>query len=214
MGINNRRAALAKHFECRPLTRERWADFEELFGSRGACGGCWCMTWRLPRKEFNALKGEGNRQAMKALVESGVAPGLLGYLDGRPVGWCSLGPREQFPALARSRVLQPVDDRPCWSVSCLFVRRSCRNRGVATLLLGAAVEYVRDKGVFFLEGYPVEPWVGKPIPAAFAWTGVPKVFAANGFREVLRRSSTRPIMRFDFRSRAKSGRRAGEQDIK
>jgi GNAT superfamily N-acetyltransferase len=180
------------------LTRDRWADFAELFGDRGACGGCWCMFWRLPRKEFNARKGEGNRSAMKALVESGVIPGLLGYLDGRPVGWCSLAPREQFPALARSRVLQPVDDQPCWSVSCLFVRRSHRNRGVATLLLGAAVEYVKGKGVRFLEGYPVEPRTGKPVPAAFAWTGIPKAFTANGFSEAARRSPTRPIMRFKF----------------
>jgi len=205
MKKNKGSAAQGKHFECHPLTRGRWVDFEELFGSRGACGGCWCMSWRLPRKEFNARKGEGNRQAMKALVESGVVPGLLGYLDGCPVGWCSLAPREQFPALARSRVLQPVDNQPCWSVSCLFVQRSCRNQGVATLLLGAAIEYVKGKGVSFLEGYPVEPWVGKPIPAAFAWTGVPKVFAANGFREVLRRSTTRPIMRFDFRMVRRQG---------
>lgn len=193
---------MTSQFEYHPLTKARWNDFEELFGSRGACGGCWCMSWRLPRQQFNAQKGEGNRAAMKTLVESGVIPGLLGYLDGRPVGWCSLAPREQFPALARSRVLQPVDEQPCWSVSCLFVLRAYRNRGVATLLLGAAVDYVKAKGVRFLEGYPVEPWIDKPIPAAFAWTGVPKVFAANGFAEVARRSPTRPIMRFDFSDRA------------
>ena len=196
--IRNKQAA---HFEYHPLTCDRWGDFEELFGSRGACGGCWCMFWRLTRKEFNAGKGEGNRAAMKALVESGDIPGLLGYLGGRPVGWCSLAPRGQFPALARSRVLRPVDDQPCWSVSCLFVHRAYRNQGVAGLLLAAAVDYLKDKGVRFLEGYPVEPWVGKPMPAAFAWTGIPKVFAANGFVEVARRSPTRPIMRFNFFTR-------------
>jgi GNAT superfamily N-acetyltransferase len=118
------------------------------------------------------------------------------------VGWCSLAPREHFPALARSRVLQPVDDQPCWSVSCLFVHRDYRNQGVATLLLGAAIDHVKDKGVRFLEGYPVEPWVNKPIPAAFAWTGIPKAFMANGFVEVARRSPLRPIMRYDFHRRS------------
>jgi len=193
---------IAAHFEYHPLTKARWSDFEELFGSNGACGGCWCMFWRLPRKQFDAQKGDGNRGTMKALVESGAIPGLLGYLDGRPVGWCSLAPREHYPALSRSRVLQPVDDQPCWSVSCLFVHRSYRNKGVATQLLRAAIDYVKDKGVRFLEGYPVEPKGDKPIPAAFAWTGVPKVFAANGFSEAARRSPIRPIMRFDFRDRA------------
>jgi GNAT superfamily N-acetyltransferase len=191
---------MTSQVEYHPVTLARWGDVEELFGGRGACGGCWCMSWRLARREFNAGKGEGNRLAMKALVESGTVPGLLGYLDGRPVGWCSLGRREQFPALARSRVLGPVDDQPCWSVSCLFVHRSCRNKGMATLLIGAAGDYLKDKGARFLEGYPVEPWVGKPIPAAFAWTGVPKAFLANGFLEVARRSPTRPVMRFDFRA--------------
>jgi GNAT superfamily N-acetyltransferase len=191
---------MKEQFSCHPLTRERWPDFAELFGARGACGGCWCMSWRLPRKQFNAQKGDGNRLAMQALVEAGEVPGLLGYLDGRPVGWCSVAPRQHFPTLARSRVLRPVDDRPCWSVSCLFVHRSYRNRGVATLMLGAAVDHVRGKGVPFLEGYPVEPWAGRPVPAAFAWTGVPKAFTANGFVEAARRSPTRPIMRFAFRA--------------
>jgi GNAT superfamily N-acetyltransferase len=91
-----------------------------------------------------------------------------------------------------------LDDQPCWSVSCLFVRRAFRNKGIGTFLIGAAVDYLKDKGVRFLEGYPVEPWVGKPIPAAFAWTGVPKAFTANGFVEAARRSPTRPVMRFAF----------------
>src|SRR5262245_38185484 len=102
--------------ECHPLTAGRWADLEQLFGERGACGGCWCMVWRLPRKQWEAQKGAGNREALRALVEGGEAPGLLGYLDGRPVGWCAVAPRPNYPALARSRVLAPVDEEPVWSV--------------------------------------------------------------------------------------------------
>jgi len=26
-----------------PVTPERWADLEELFGPSGGYGGCWCM---------------------------------------------------------------------------------------------------------------------------------------------------------------------------
>lgn len=186
------------HLHCQPLTAARWSDFELLFGGNGACGGCWCMLWRLPRKQYDAQKGDGNRKAMQALVASGEVPGLLGYLDGRPVGWCAVAPREQYPALSRSRILKPVDDQPCWSVSCLFVHREYRKKGVSTQLLRAALDYVNGKGVRFLEGYPVEPKDEKPIPAAFAWTGVSKAFEAAGFSEVTRRSPTRPIMRFDF----------------
>lgn len=188
----------AIHLDVRPLTNTRWADFEKLFGTNGACGGCWCMLWRLPRSRYEAQKGERNRAAMRSLVVSGEVPGLLGYLDNQPVGWCALAPRENYPALSRSRVLQPVDDRPCWSVACLFVHREYRQKGVATQLLRAAVEYARDQGARILEGYPVEPKSGKPIPPVFAWTGVPKAFEAAGFSEVARRSPTRPIMRIDL----------------
>ncbi len=184
--------------QCRPLTPDRWAEFEQLFGKNGACGGCWCMLWRLPRKQFDALKGEGNRSAMKALVESGTAPGLLAYLEGEAVGWCALAPRSDYPALARSRILKPVDDQPCWAVACLFVHRQHRKKGVATALLKAAVDYVRDQDGAILEGYPVEPRGDKPIPAAFAWTGIPSAFSAAGFKEVARRSETRPIMRIEL----------------
>lgn len=182
--------------QCHPLTEDRWDDFERLFGKNGACGGCWCMLWRLPRRQFDAMKGDGNRAAMCALVASGVVPGLLGYLDDRPVGWCALAPREHYPALSRSRILKPVDERPCWSVSCLFVHREYRNRGVSTQLLHSAVEYARGKGAQILEGYPVEPKAGRPIPPVFAWTGISKAFKAAGFSEAARRSPTRPIMRF------------------
>ena len=160
------------------------------------------MFWRLPRKQFEAQKGDGNREAMRAIVGSGEVPGLLGYLDGRPVGWCAVAPRERYPALIRSRVLQPVDDQPCWSVSCFFVHRDYRRKGVATALLRAAIDYVKKKGVKLLEGYPVEPKGDKRIPPAFAWTGIPKAFESVGFSEVARRSPTRPMMRLKLGHRS------------
>lgn len=192
-----------RHLQCHPLTEARWSDFEQLFGKNGACGGCWCMLWRLPRKQFDSQKGDANRKAMMVLVESGEVPGLLGYLDDQPVGWCAVAPREHYPALSRSRVLKPVDDQACWSVSCLFVHREYRNKGISTQLLRATIDYVNGQGVRILEGYPVEPKGDKPIPPAFAWTGIPKAFESAGFLEVARRSPTRPIMRFDFSDRTK-----------
>jgi GNAT superfamily N-acetyltransferase len=121
----------------------------------------------------------------------------LAYRGKEAVGWCALAPRENYAALARSRVLKPVDDRPCWSVACLFIRRDCRKQGVATALLKAAATYVRKQGGKILEGYPVEPKTKNDIPAVFAWTGVPAAFTAAGFREVARHSPTRPIMRVE-----------------
>lgn len=182
--------------EFHPLTLDRWPDFEELFGAKGACGGCWCMWWRIKRSEFEKEKGEGNRNGMKALVESGSIPGILAYDEGKPVAWCSVAPREEFSTLCRSKILSPIDSRPVWSVVCFFVEKNYRNRGLTVKLLEAAIEYVKEKGGKIVEGYPIEP-KRKPWPPVFSSTGLFAAFKKAGFREVIRRSETRPIMRFE-----------------
>lgn len=178
-----------------PLTAERWADFEDLFGSRGACGGCWCMWSRLPRKAYEAGKGESNRRAMRRIVESGPPPGILAYDRDRAVGWCAFAPRAEYARFATSRSLAPVDDLPVWSVSCFFVRREYRRRGVTRALLEAAAAEARKRGAKILEGYPVEPKEWAVAATSFAWTGFPSPYLAAGFREVLRRTPNRPILR-------------------
>ena len=182
-------------WEFQALTPKRWADFEDLFGPHGATGGCWCMWWRLTQKEFDAQKGERNRRAMKAIVDSGRVPGILAYHEGRAVGWCSVAPREEFPRLERSRLLKPVDGQRVWSVVCFFVAKEYRRRGVAKRLLKAAVEHVRAHGGSILEGYAVEPKAGK-MPDLFAYHGPASLYKSVGFKEVARRSEIRPIMRF------------------
>jgi GNAT superfamily N-acetyltransferase len=190
-------------FVCHPLTPGRWGDFEALFGERGACGGCWCMLWRSTRAKFEQSKGAGNRSAMRKLVEAGAMPGILAYLNGEPVGWCAVAPREHYPALERSRVLKKVDETPVWSVSCLFVRKDCRRKGVSVALLRGAIEYVRGRAGVIVEGYPVEPRKGE-MPAVFAWTGLASAFLQAGFRECARRSETRPIMRHEIKRPARA----------
>jgi GNAT superfamily N-acetyltransferase len=157
------------------------------------------MFWRRPRKEFDAGKGDGNRQAMKALVDGGTVPGILAYAGDEPIGWCSVSPRQQFPSLANSRIFKPVDDEPVWSVTCLFVHRKFRNQGVSVGLLRAAAAHVKRCDGRIVEGYAVEPKSDKLIPAAFAWNGTAAAYEKAGFAEVLRRSETRPIMRLVVR---------------
>jgi len=182
----------------RPATPSRWADVETLFGERGACAGCWCMFWRLPRKDFSAGKGAGNRRALQKLVRANARPGVIAYAGKEPVGWCAVAPRADYVSLANSRVMAPVDDRPVWSVSCLFVRRDFRKRGLSARLIDAAVKFAASRGARIVEGYPVEPAGGKTADA-FVWTGVASSFRTAGFREVARRTPTRPIMRRTLR---------------
>jgi GNAT superfamily N-acetyltransferase len=178
-----------------PVTQDRWTDFETLFGERGACGGCWCMFWRLTRKQFESQKGEGNRRAMQAIVQAGQIPGILAFSRDNPVAWCSVAPRDQFPTLDRSRILKPLDNRPVWSISCFFIQKQYRRQGLSIRMIRAAVEHVKKQGGTLVEAYPVEPKKDK-MPDAFAWTGLASAFVKAGFAECARRSATRPIMRF------------------
>ena len=157
------------------------------------------MFWRVPRKEFDSGKGPGNKRALKKIVSAGRKPGIIAYLGMEPIGWCAVARREDYIALERSRILKPVDDKAVWSISCLFIKRPYRRQGVSVQLLRAAVDFAARRGAKVVEGYPVEPSMEK-MPDPFLWHGVPSAFKTAGFKEVLRRSKSRPIMRFEIKS--------------
>lgn len=186
---------MSLNLEFHPLTSERWNDLEKLFSPRGACGGCWCMWWKLKRSEFLKQRGEEKRKAFQKIVESGETPGILAYADDEPIGWCAVAPREAYPALERSRVLKRVDDKPVWSVVCFFVAKEFRGKGVASALLKAAVEHAKKRGARIVEGYPIEPKKGR-IADAFVYTGVASLFRKAGFVKAQKHPETRPIMRY------------------
>jgi GNAT superfamily N-acetyltransferase len=177
-----------------PLTSERWTDFEELFGERGAYGGCWCMWWRTTRAQFERQQGEGNRKAMKTIVDSGRVPGIMAYRGRKAVGWCSVAPRGDYGSLNRSRVLRRLDDEPVWSIVCLYVAREERGKGMALALIRAALAYVRDQGGDIVEAYPTIPRSDR-VPPVSSFMGFPSLFEQAGFVECARPSKSRIVMR-------------------
>ena len=185
-----------------PLTRARWPDLEAIFNARGCSipRGCWCMYYRHDGKgralPVGTAYAEVNRAGLKALAADDPPAGLIGYREGLPVGWVSLGPREAYPRLENSRVMKRVDDKPVWSIICFVVPSAYRHQGVAHGLLAGAIAYAREQGVGLLEAYPVD----KPTRSAddFIWFGVKSMFAAAGFEEMARRKPTRPVMRLSL----------------
>jgi len=176
-----------------PLIHQKWEDFEKLFGENGACGGCWCMWWRLKRSQYEKQKGLGNKKAIKKIVDSGTVPGILAYEGKIPIGWCAIEPREAYALLENSRTLKRIDDAKVWSVVCFFVDKKFRRKGVTEKLLGAALKHAKKNKAKIVEGYPVD---SEKTPTAFAWTGFAQAFLNVGFKEVDRGSPTRPIMRY------------------
>lgn len=185
--------------DVRAVTPRDWPLLERLFGSNGACGGCWCMHWRVRgAKAWKKSQGAGNRRAFRKLVESGEARGCIALADGEPVGWCSLGPKASFAKLSASRVLDTGAPEGTWSVVCFFIPATWRGHGVATKLLDGAVRQARKLGAKRLEGYPVAVQVGERYPSTFAFVGVPALFEGAGFRRLAEKSGPRPIYSLEF----------------
>ncbi|MCI0575962.1 MAG: GNAT family N-acetyltransferase [Chloroflexi bacterium] len=183
-----------------PATGERWGDLEALFGEKGACGGCWCTFWRLPRSQHKQNTGSDNKAELQHLVQTDQVPGLLAYVDGQPAAWCSIGPREQFAALENSRNLKRVDDRPVWSIVCFFTAKPYRRQGLMAQVLAAAVEYARQQGETIVEGYPIDmatpKLAGQRLSGSSGYMGIASAFRQAGFVEVARASETQRIMRY------------------
>jgi GNAT superfamily N-acetyltransferase len=182
-------------FRTRPLTAATWPDLEELFGLPGGSivRGCWCMYYRKTGRGASGPAGANNKRALCDLVNRGVVPGLVGYVDGSPVGWISLGPREEYLKLRRSPIMKPVDDFPVWSVVCSYVAKPYRGLGLQHRLLADAIRFARDNGAHVLEAYPVDK--AERSHDDFMFFGSRGLYERAGFTEVARRSPTRVVMR-------------------
>ncbi len=181
--------------EVRPLTPETWDDLAELFSRPGASipRSCWCMFYRRSGAGPDGARSAANRDALRAIVDSGSVPGLLGYEDGSPVGWISLSPREEYEKLRRSPVMKPVDERLVWSIVCFFVDKRARGRGITAGLLDAAIRYADEQGATVLEAYPVDKPERSGDDSMFF--GAKSLYDRAGFDEVARRKPTRPVVR-------------------
>jgi GNAT superfamily N-acetyltransferase len=186
--------------DVQPLTTERFADLAELFNEGGDPKWCWCQYFRKAGLDWTNSTTAGNRAALESLAaRPDLAPGLVGYRDGRVVGWVSLAPREDYGRLENAKVLARVDDTPVWSIVCFVVSRKARGQGVATALLDGAIAYAREHRATMLEAYPVAATRGRISPAS-AFHGVQSMYEKAGFAVVATRqwnetSPIRPIMR-------------------
>jgi GNAT superfamily N-acetyltransferase len=185
-----------------PATPERWNDIVTVFGQRGKDPGwCWCQRFMEPVLEGTTRTS--NRDALHHEIESAsVPPGVLAYVDGTPAGWSRVMPRAAVPLVQRNRALRRLldDDPGVWWITCFAVDRRHRSIGVATALLDAAVVYASNHGATALEGHPVDTDAleAERVGASALFTGTMQAFIANGFHEIGRTYTSRPVMRRDL----------------
>ncbi len=186
--------------ETLPLTTKRWDDAVSLFGEHGGYAGCWCMFWRLDRADFKKLRGGGTKEILHQMTWQNQEPGLITYIDGKPAGWCSVGPRENYLALENSRILKRVDEKPVWSIVCFFVDKSVRKQGLMIEMLRGAVAYAKKNGAKIVEGYPIdmqtEKLAGQKLGSYAGYMGIASAFREVGFVQAGRASETQLIMRY------------------
>jgi GNAT superfamily N-acetyltransferase len=176
-------AQASTEISVQPLTAARWPDMVELAGKRGMFAGCWCMWFRRRNADWWAAGNAGNRDAFQGLVQDEREPGLLAYAGGKPVGWVSLAPRDEYQRISgdRDAAVNGGEKRAVWAIVCFYIDRQHRGQGIATALLDAAIEYARREGATVLEAYPVEP--EDRMDNASAFTGLRSMFERAGFRE-------------------------------
>lgn len=186
-------------FHALPLIADRWSDFETLFGPQGACYGCWCTHFRIPPAERKLMDGSGKKAFMHGRIEDGPPPGLLGYLDGAPIGWVQVGPRADVPNWnSQKTVSRPLGDRDAtdgtiWAVSCFFIASRQRGRGLSHRMLSEAIVFAERNGARLLEACPIDRT--KQSKSVSLYVGSTRIFEAAGFSEVARRKDGRPLMR-------------------
>ncbi len=171
--------SLAANIEFQPVTPGNLDDLERFSLAHGKFRYCSCMRWRMTSTEFGRSGKVKRIEALRNEVVNGRSTGVLAYADGVPVGWCSVGPREEFRGLERYRKLARIDDADVWSVTCFFVDRRYRRMGLTVELLKAAVRHAGDSGARVVEGYPVDP-----AAASYTYMGSPGTFTRAGFNDV------------------------------
>jgi len=179
-----------------PLSENNWSKFEDLFGQKGACGNCWCMSFRLKKSDFeNGKINDGNKNSMHTLVREKLPTGILAIYNRRAIAWAALAPREVFVKIENSRIHKRIDNKQVWSIPCTFIDKKFRRMGVSVKFLQGIIQYAKNQGINIIEAYPTIPTAGK-LPDAFAWVGLYKSFERSGFQIVDQTSKNRPMVRY------------------
>ncbi|MFD1713250.1 GNAT family N-acetyltransferase [Amnibacterium flavum] len=189
-------------FDVRPAAV--FDDVRQIIGPRHpGANVCWCLSYRIPSAENNALTGPDRGRLVEKLCDRAVAPGVLAYEGDTPVGWAGVAPRRELNSFARSRKIPHVDDLDVWTIWCFRTRAGNRGRGIARALLSGAIDFARRNGAPAVEGYPVDN-KGERVDLTMAYVGTRKLFESAGFEKAADTTSVldgfpRVLMRLELR---------------
>ncbi len=169
-------------FTVKPLDESTWPDFARLVEKHnGVWGGCWCMAFHEDdvRHENKAAQ---NRSRKETRVREGRAHAALVYDGANAVGWCQFGPADELPRIKIKKDYQnDLTDLPDWRITCFFVDRDYRGKGIASIALEGALNEIARLGGGTVESYP-EDVEGRKTSGSFLYNSTVTIFERLGFK--------------------------------
>ena len=173
------------------LSTQNWPAFADLFDTTGPVGRCWCMYPRIGAA-YRHRDAADNRRDFKSVLTRGNSPGLVAFDGALAIGWCRITPREDVPHLDKIWPGVSPNGDAIWRISCFYIRKAYRRRGVTRALIEAAIAHARDQGATAIEARPLDSSLSPSATGA----GYTTTFAAVGFEPVDRSKPQSPLMRY------------------
>jgi GNAT superfamily N-acetyltransferase len=181
-------------FRVMPLDMTTWPDFAAAVERHnGVWGGCWCTSFH-PEGVGRSKTPEQNRAEKECRVRDGCAHAALVYDGDRCVGWCQFGPGDELPRVKNQREYrQGLTVLPDWRITCFFVDRDHRGRGVTSAALEGALAEIARLGGGTLESYPED--VGdRSVSGSFLHNVTVSLFERQGFEPARRIGKNRGVV--------------------
>lgn len=167
-------------FSVQALDASTWDAFAALVEQHnGVWGGCWCLEFHAGGSDHS---GVAVRRDMKyELVRSGRAHAALVFDGEAAIGWCQFGSPDELPRIKHRRAYEAEPSAGAkWRITCFFVHKDYRGRGVASVALAGALTQIAALGGGLVESYP-EDTTGREVQGRLLHNVSVRLFDKHGF---------------------------------
>ena len=131
------------------------------------------------------------------LVREGNAHAALVFDGDDAVAWCQFGSPDELPNIHHRKNYEAhrTEDIPDYRLTCIFVDRDYRRRGVAGVALRGALDLIATAGGGVVEGYPQDLPQGKRISSKFLYNVTRSSYEQAGFTYLRPKGKNHCVMR-------------------